>query len=141
MFCAVRCVIIICFSLLFSSDFMVFNTFYVCFLVLYVFFSVSCILCFCTVLCIVSPFYTADCFLFLYKFTDGCHHVDTRLQKIDIVSYLCICFQTPRMDIVNRCRKDKASTKSEFSQNSKGCGIPHKIVDDLEERLLKLLKQ
>jgi len=34
---------------------MFFNTFYVCFLVLYIF-SILCILCFCIVLCIVSPF-------------------------------------------------------------------------------------
>jgi hypothetical protein len=36
---------------------------------------------------------------------------------------------------------DKARTKSEFSQNSKGRGVLYIIVDDLEEHLLKLLKQ
>jgi hemerythrin-like domain-containing protein len=81
---------------------MVFNTFYVCFLVLYVF-SMLCILCFVSFCVLFRLLYIAMSFLFFFlnKFTDRCHHVDTRLQKINIVSYQCICFQTTRTDIVN----------------------------------------
>ena len=57
-FCAVRCVIIICFYLLFSGySAFVFLIFFLyllsCFVCL---FSILCILCVCIVLCIVSPF-------------------------------------------------------------------------------------
>ena len=106
---------------------MFFNTFYVSFFI-FLFFL-------CYVFCVFVSFcvsfhlsYIPVYFLFLDRFTDRCHHVDTRLQKINNVSYQCIGFQTPRTDIVNQCRNDKATTKSEFSQNSKGCGVPHKIV-------------
>ena len=80
-FCAVRYLINICFSLLFSNYstyfFVIFFLFFVCFVFL---FSTLCILRFCIVLCIVSPLYIAVSFLFMYKFTDYCQRVETQLR-------------------------------------------------------------
>jgi hypothetical protein len=46
-----------------------------------------CVLCFCTVLCIVSPQYIVVYFLLVYNFTDRCHWVETQLQLIYIISH------------------------------------------------------
>jgi len=55
-FCAVRCVIIICFCMLFSNySTYVFLIFFVCLFFVFLFY-ILCILCFCIVLCIVSRF-------------------------------------------------------------------------------------
>ena len=62
-------------------------SFYVCFLVLYSLLSTLCVLCFCIVLCIVSP----DLYCFFLsihlKLSDNCQQVETQLQLIDILSY------------------------------------------------------
>ena len=42
---------------------------------------------FCIVLCIVSPLVHNCAFLFVYKFTDHCHQVETELQLINIMLY------------------------------------------------------
>ena len=57
-FCAVSCLIIICFSLLFSNySTYVFLIFLLCLFYCFVYlFYILCILCFCNVLCTVSPF-------------------------------------------------------------------------------------
>ena len=72
-FCAVRCLIITCFSLLFYN--------YSTYVFLNIFLFVS-ILCICVVLLCVLFFllYTAVSLLFLYKFPDHCHRVETQLQ-------------------------------------------------------------
>jgi len=56
-----------------------FNILLFCFIVSYVCF-VLCIMCFCLVMIIISPLYLAVSLLFLYKFTDHCHPVETQLQ-------------------------------------------------------------
>jgi len=58
-------------------------------LFLHVLLPILCVLCFCTILCIVSP-HVHSCLLFLYKFTDHCQRVETRLQLINI-SHQIIC--------------------------------------------------
>jgi hypothetical protein len=72
MFCALRCVVIVGCNLLFCNCLA-----FVC-NILYVF-----------VLCLL---YTAVPFLFLYKFTDHCHRVETNLQYINIISYHIISY-------------------------------------------------
>ena len=62
-------------------------SFCVCFLVLYVLLSILCVLCFCTVLCIVSPLYIVVYFLLVYSFTDRCHWMEVQLQLINIISH------------------------------------------------------
>jgi len=79
-FCAVRCLIIICFPLLFYNySTCVFNilpmfVFLFCTFVFYFVYS-EFLYCWCT----VSPFVQSS-LLFLYKFTDLCHRVETQLQ-------------------------------------------------------------
>jgi len=80
-FCAVHCLIIICFCLLFSNYSLTF------FLGM---FSFSCILCFLLFCVLFLLLHTAASFLFLYKFTDHCHRLETHMQKIHkyhIISY------------------------------------------------------
>lgn len=55
-FCAVRCLIIICFHLLYSNYSTMFITLFLCL------FSILCIQCFCVVLCIVFPFVYSSLF-------------------------------------------------------------------------------
>jgi hypothetical protein len=80
-FCAVRCPIISCFSLLFPN----YSTpvsqyyFYVCFLVLYVCFLLCLFCVFVLFYVLFLLLYIAVSFLFLYKFTDHCHRVKTQL--------------------------------------------------------------
>ena len=71
MFCAVRCLIIICFSLLFVNYCTCFLIFFVCLFSCFVcLLSILCILWFCTFLCIVFP-YVYNCiftnFLQVYR--------------------------------------------------------------------------
>jgi hypothetical protein len=48
-----------------------------------------CVLCFCTVLCLVSP-HVVVAFLFMCKCTDHCHVVETQLQLINIIMHQII---------------------------------------------------
>jgi hypothetical protein len=83
--CALRDLIIICFSLSFSNYSTFFNILFIlisCFVCL---FSMLFILCFCIFLSIVSPSYI---FLYLYKLNDHCHRAETQLQQINILSYI-----------------------------------------------------
>jgi hypothetical protein len=75
MFCAVRCLNIICFSLLFSNYWTyVFDILFVCIFVFYIVYSVF-------LYCLVHRFsFCVVPFLFLYKSTDRCHKVETQLQ-------------------------------------------------------------
>ena len=75
---ALCCVIINCFA------FFLIYPFHVCFLVLYVFLSILCALCF--VYCF-SPSIYLLIFLFVCNFTDHCHRVETQLHLINI-SYI-----------------------------------------------------
>jgi hypothetical protein len=81
-FRAVRCVIVICFYFYFLITWpLFFNMLFMDYL-----FCISCILCFCILLCTVSSFAYSS-FLLLYKFTDHGHRVETQLQTINIISY------------------------------------------------------
>ena len=76
-FCAVLCLIIICFCLLFSNYWTcVFNIlFMLAFCFLFVIFCVFVLLCVLFLL-----LYIAVSFLFLYKSTNHCHRVETKMQ-------------------------------------------------------------
>ena len=82
MFCAVRCVIIICCYLLFCNYLTcVFKySSYVCFLVLYLRFLFCVMFLYCFVYCFSFSIYIAVSLLFLYKSTDRCHQMETQLQ-------------------------------------------------------------
>lgn len=56
------------------------------FLVLYALLSILCVPCFCVVLCIVP-------FLFVQKFLDHCHRVETQLQLINILWYRIVPYR------------------------------------------------
>jgi hypothetical protein len=73
-------------DVLINCFFMFFNySLYVCFLVLCVLLAISRVLCFCTVLCIVSP--NVYCYLLsVYNCTARCHRAENRQQLINITS-------------------------------------------------------
>ena len=54
---------------------------------MYVLLSILCVLGFCIILFIVSP-QVHSCLLFLYKFTDHCHRVETRMQLTNISHHI-----------------------------------------------------
>ena len=88
MFCAVRCVIIICCYLISPNYWTyIFNiNYYACFLILY--FFIFHVFCAPVLFCVLIPLlYIAVCILFLYKSTDRCHRLENQLQQINIVSY------------------------------------------------------
>jgi hypothetical protein len=61
---------------------------------LYVLLSILCVLCFCIVLCTVSP-YVYSCFFPIYvQYRHQCHRVKTQLQLISITSYDIITWST-----------------------------------------------
>jgi len=82
MFCAVRCVVIICCYLLFCNYLTgVFKySSYVCFLVLYFRFLLCVMFLYRFVYCFSFSIYIAVSLLFLYKSTDRCQQVETKLQ-------------------------------------------------------------
>jgi len=91
-FCAVRCVIIVCFVCYFPITGLTFLIFFVClFFVLYFcfLFCVFCVLycCCCIVLCIVSSFVYGCPFPISVQSTDHCHRVETQLRETSITSY------------------------------------------------------
>jgi hypothetical protein len=92
MFCAVRCVIIICFSLSFSnySTYVFQYSLYICFRLLS-FYFMFCAFCISVLFCVLFLLlYTAVSFPFLYKSTDHCHRVETQiaLNKYHLSSYI-----------------------------------------------------
>jgi hypothetical protein len=54
---------------------------------LYVLPSISCVLCFCIVLFIVSP-HVYSCFSICVQFTDHCQLVENQMHSLNIISYI-----------------------------------------------------
>jgi hypothetical protein len=62
------------------------------FFVLYVLLYVVSVLCFCLFRVLFLVMCTVVSFLFVYKRTDYCHRVDTKLQLINVISYKSFLF-------------------------------------------------
>ena len=94
MYCTVLCLALLPFvssnilDIFAGKSLLNFFIFFLCLLSSFVcLFSILGIPSFSVVWCIVSSLHIAVCFLFLFKFTDHCHLVETQLQSTNITSY------------------------------------------------------